>query len=131
MSNTKLNELNELVKNSSNVKIIVLADGTVQAVDIDATNVDDEHPAAEPYAEVKGTKVKVGVQQRESTVDEDIKPVAKKARKTKKDKVVEPVVVEQEKTDEPVVVKQEDEPVVDEQAKVETTEDSVTDVTDK
>ena len=135
MSNTKLNELNELVKNSSNVKIIVLADGTVQAVDIDATNVDDDHPDAEPYAEVKGTKVKVGVQQREPAVDEVVKPVTKRARTPKKDKVVdavvvkqkdEPVVTKQEKEDVPVVVKQEDELV-----KKETTKDSVTDVTDK
>lgn len=122
MSNAKLNELNELVKNSSNVKIIVLADGTVQAVDIDATNVEDDNPNAEPYAEVKGTKVKVGVQQRESVTEEDeeeVKTVTKKGRAAKKDKVVEPVVVEQEV-----------EPVVVEQEKAEITEDSVTSVTE-
>ena len=136
MSNAKLNELNELVKNSNNVKIIVLADGTVQAVDIDATNVKDEHPDAEPYAEVKGTKVSIGVQQRESvTNEEEVKTVTKRGRAAKKDKVVEPVVVEQEKVVEPVVEVEQDEvvePVVEvEQDEVEITGSSVTDVTEE
>lgn len=85
MSNAQLNELNNLVKNSKNVKVITLKDGTVQVVDIDATNVDDGLPDAEPYAEVKGNKIKAAVQQRESTVLEDEKKVKpKRTRKPKK-----------------------------------------------
>lgn len=83
------NELNDLFKTSKNVKVIVLANGTVQLVDKDATNVEDGNPAAEAYAEITSTRTS-GVQQREDTSVVVPAEVTKPAKTPKTPKVVKP-----------------------------------------
>lgn len=66
---TQKREVNSFVRDSNDVKVIVAPDGSVQVVDINATNVNDGNPDVKPYVEIKGSKRVTGVQQREVAID--------------------------------------------------------------